>query len=563
MTKLWKKINDLKIRNKLMLIYAVIGFLPVICLFLICYGRMRAMLYQREENSIRGHMTQAVAELEGKLAVYDNLSDYIAFSQQLARIAGFEYGSVYDMYEQISNQLDPMLQSLRYFHDELLQVTIYSENCTVRHDTSLAALSEVEREVWFDEAMESADVLWYVDEEQKTAVSVRRMPLLERMGTRGLLYILIDYDALFSPFERLPGDDFCLEIYSASGDLLFAKGEMDTGEKDKVSFSESCSLGWEVRYEKPRAAFDKAVSPMGELVFLTAVLCVLGAAAIFFFVSFFVTRRIEALTGQVRQVEEGNLEIRGNDDCRDEIGVLFRGFCSMLSRIRLLIDEVYGSRLAQKEYEMKALQNQINPHFLYNTLSMINWKAIEAGQKDISRVTLALSAFYRTSLNKGKNVLTLREELTNVKSYLEIQQMMHDNSFDVRIDVEEGIFSCESLNLILQPLVENAIEHGIDPMEDRRGEIVITGRRRPPTDSAEACIVLTVQDNGLGMDQEKADRIVTEESKGYGVRNVNERIRLYYGPEYALQIKSVPGNGTVCTLLFPERVVKTIQKNKT
>ena len=176
---------------------------------------------------------------------------------------------------------------------------------------------------------------------------------------------------------------------------------------------------------------------------------------------------------------------------------------------------------------MKALQAQINPHFLYNTLSLINWKAIEADAEDISKITLALSTFYRTSLNKGKNVMSLSDELRNMRSYLDIQLMMHDYEFDVEFDVDESIGQYQSLNLMLQPLIENAIAHGIDVKTDGRGKLTITGKEDGDL------IVLTVADNGVGMSDEQAARILTEESKGYGVRNVNERIKLYYGEQYS------------------------------
>jgi two-component system sensor histidine kinase YesM len=196
---------------------------------------------------------------------------------------------------------------------------------------------------------------------------------------------------------------------------------------------------------------------------------------------------------------------------------------------------------------MRALQAQINPHFLYNSLSLINWKAIEAGKEDISKLTLALSSFYRTSLNRGNNILTIERELENMESYLKIQSCMHDDSFDVILDVDEDIYPYETLNLILQPLVENSIEHGIDLLEDRKGYIKIIGRMD------EEKIYLIVEDNGIGIEPEVLASILEFKTRGYGVRNVNERITLYYGEEYRLQIESEVGKGTRSTITIPKR----------
>lgn len=236
---------------------------------------------------------------------------------------------------------------------------------------------------------------------------------------------------------------------------------------------------------------------------------------------------------------------------------------------------------------MQALRAQINPHFLYNSLSLINWKAIESGQEDISRITLELSNYYRTSLNKGRNTLTLEQELSNVRSYLQIQQLMHDGDFDVEIDVAAEILQYESLNLILQPLVENAIDHGIDLKTEGRGRITIRGwqepaqkpfthrtdmesdtqsetksgtesRREPDVESGtDYLVVLTVSDNGVGMDKQTAADFLTVQSGGYGARNVNERLKLYYGDQYPLKVDSKQGEGTTITITFPARVYTT------
>ena len=242
------------------------------------------------------------------------------------------------------------------------------------------------------------------------------------------------------------------------------------------------------------------------------------------------------------------MTIRVTSDAADEIGGLIRGFGSMIDKINYLINEVYEGKLLQKQYEMRALQAQINPHFLYNSLSLINWKALEAGKDDISKLTLALSSFYRTSLNRGNNVLTIRQELENMKSYLEIQSCMHDDSFDVILDIQEDILNYQTLNLLLQPLIENAIEHGIDLLEDRKGVIKITGRMD------EERIYLYVEDNGVGIEPELLSSILEFKTRGYGVRNVNERIKLFYGEEYKLQIESSEGQGTRSTITIPKGV---------
>ena len=173
--------------------------------------------------------------------------------------------------------------------------------------------------------------------------------------------------------------------------------------------------------------------------------------------------------------------------------------------------------------------------------------ALETDQEDISKITLSLSTFYRTALNKGKNILRVRDEIKNMRSYLDIQLMMHDHEFDVDVEIDECILDYNILNLILQPLIENAIDHGIDLKTNGRGGIKIIGKKQNDE------IVLIVSDNGVGMSKEQAESILTNKSNGYGVKNVNERIKLYYGEQYQLKIESEIGIGTKVKVTIPIR----------
>ena len=182
---------------------------------------------------------------------------------------------------------------------------------------------------------------------------------------------------------------------------------------------------------------------------------------------------------------------------------------------------------------MKALQAQINPHFLYNSLSLINWKAIMAGQEEISQMAQLLSTFYRTTLNKGKNITTVKGEWDNTCSYVQIQNLMHSGKMRVETRIDPEMLEYEMLNLLLQPLVENSIYHGI---REKEGELIFT-----------------VEDNGCGMEENVLKNILAADVGGYGVQNVQHRIQLYYGPEYGLSYESKINEGTRALLRIPAR----------
>ena len=221
---------------------------------------------------------------------------------------------------------------------------------------------------------------------------------------------------------------------------------------------ESPVTGWTTYIYEPRKMMFNSTSSITAMIIVAVVVALLGLAASITATSGFITKRIRKLQTSMAKVEQGDFDAVIRTEDKDEIGELIQGFNEMTTQTKNLITQVYEGRISQKESEMKALRAQINPHFLYNSLSLINWKAIEYEQDDISRITLELSNYYRTSLNKGKNTLMLEQEVSNVRSYIEIQQVMHDNSFDVDIDISSDILKAESLNLILQPLVENAID---------------------------------------------------------------------------------------------------------
>ena len=225
--------------------------------------------------------------------------------------------------------------------------------------------------------------------------------------------------------------------------------------------------------------------------------------------------------------------------------MLVRTFTRMMDEINKLISQVYEAKIKLQKTEMKALQAQINPHFLYNSLSIINWKALEADNEEISRITLALSTYYRTSLNKGETMTIAANEIRNIDAYLQIQLIMHDNSFQVIKEIQEDALSYSVPKLILQPLVENAIEHGLDVSEKEEKWLKISVCKEKDA------LIMAVEDNGMGMSEEQAKSIITYRSKGYGVRNVNDRITLLYGEEYHLRVKSRQGEGCRIEIVIP------------
>lgn len=575
MKKLLHWFNGIKLRYKLAIFYSLFCFLPVMLLFWLSFLQMRSIIDDKGKMNLQSYLQQSVSSMDRTLDGYNSLSDYIAFDRTLAEVFSMEYGTPYEQYEQLTQKVDPILRTASYFHGGMQQITIYTDNGMVKHDTTVAPVSEIEETDWYQKTLEHPGLNWFANYQEETLFSARKLAFSGAREGVNILYMDVDYQKLFTPYAETLISECGLYITDQDGKLVFEESrfsgknqnydltysefleQRDRGSTDYIILCEqSNTTGWTVWLYQPVGLAGEAMRPIGVMAGVTILICIFAAVLAYFITSGMVSSRIERLTHFMQEVQEGSMDMQMESDDRDEIGMLYRGFGSMMKRIRTLINEVYLSKITQKEAELKALQAQINPHFLYNTLSLINWKALAAGEEDISRMTLALSTFYRAALNRGRNVLQVETELSNTRAYLEIQSMLHDGDFDYEIEAQTEILQCESLNLILQPLVENAIHHGIEEKTDGRGKITVRGWKE------DNCVWFMVEDNGVGMEQEVADKILTMESKGYGVRNVDERIRLCYGEKYAMKVESVVGKGTKMTIHFPARRLTNIQKSQ-
>lgn len=559
-------LNNMKLNRKLFLIYIVIGVIPIMLMMFSSINLMTSILRDNEQKSTQVNLNQVAYSVDSKLIAYNSLSDYIVYNDTIAKILTSDYEDMYELYTQIVSVIKPQLETAKYFGDSVKRVTIYADVKKVKYDDFLIPLSEIKKEEWYKEMYQNVSAHWYVNEQEKSVFCVRRMAKMRTQKKMGVLYVEIDYEKLFELLSYNMVQNYGIFVTDENGQSIYSDGEFQEGyEKYELTYDEFLSIKenvddsdytvlyadleeapWRIWLYQPDETIVNDTKPIKTLVYIVVFIAAITLLLGLMWVSRFITRRISYLKKGMEAAEEGDFSIRLEAEDKDEIGEVIRGYNTLLGKIQTLIEEVYESEIAQKKYEMRALQSQINPHFLYNSLSLINWKAIECENKDISDITLSLSNFYRTSLNKGKNTLSLEKEISNVRSYIDIQLIMHDQDFDVEYDIDDTILKYETLNLILQPIVENAIEHGIDVKTDgERGKIKIEAFRE------EEKIYIRITDNGVGMDDEKAQSILSQNSKGYGIRNVNQRIQLYYGQEYSLNIKSKINEGTCITVCIP------------
>lgn len=302
-------------------------------------------------------------------------------------------------------------------------------------------------------------------------------------------------------------------------------------------------------------SMDEVMSSVNTIVYILFT-CVIISLVLVVIVSFkfsrTLTNPIFKLKRLMKQAESGDLTVRFNFEHNDEIGELGQSFNHMIARIDQLIQMVYVEQENKRTAEMKSLQEQIKPHFLYNTLDTISWMARDYDAEDIVRLVDALTNMFRIGLSHGKDIITVKEEITHVSNYLYIQKIRYKDKLNYVIHVDESLYAIEVPKLILQPLVENAIYHGV---KAKRGGGTITITGVPEGEN----LVFTVQDNGAGMPQEKveelnrrmSERSVLDEKKSFGLFYIRERIQLCYGKGYGVHVESTLGEGTRVTITLP------------
>lgn len=283
---------------------------------------------------------------------------------------------------------------------------------------------------------------------------------------------------------------------------------------------------------------------------LGAIFVVITSASIY--------RPISILKSAMQKAREGNLDVRIIEERRDEFKQLYDSFNSMIETINNLINELYEKKLLATEAELKALQSNINPHFLYNIFETMIWMIELGNTEDLKKMVIALSKFYRLVLSEGRDIITVKEAAEQIENYITVQKIRYKDMLNVDIDIDPQIFNYKMLNMLLQPIVENSIVHGIQG-KSGSGNIKIQGKAENV--EGKKLMVFTIEDDGIGIQKERLEEIKnslenynkSQDGKDgyYALKNINQRIKLHYGSEYGIDIKSVYGQGTRVVLAIP------------
>lgn len=568
MNRLFRFFRDSGLRRKLILSYAIMIIIPILTLGIYSYISAKGYLKNQLLEGMNYTVNQAALSLDQKMIKIGDFMDFMAFNPIVKKIAGNELPDLLSYTKELNENIEPTLWYYMNINQELREVIFYSDYRNNQIGNFIYPSHDVQDNEWYKQAKSSRNTQWHY--ENDVLYAVHNIQKSDNVTFAGALYVRIDDELLFENLDQVYQGRYGILIGKPDGGIVYAGQEANAlsqtdihqitnepggafrmqGKDYLLTKSILPHSGWTFYYYVPTAGIAVNTKSILEATGTIIILCLILLMFMIWLFSRTLVRPILKLRQKIELVEKGDFDIPILSDAKDEIGGLTRSFAQMVKKTRELIQEVYQARLQEKEAELKALQAQINPHFLYNTLSIINWRAIQLGAKDISRVANGLSRFYRTSLNKGNHLTRMRDEIQNIQAYIDIQLLMHEEEFEVIYDIPEQAEYYETINFILQPIVENAIVHGLDEREEEGvGRLLI----RVECDEASELVHILIQDNGKGMDKEQMNGWAQTQVGGYGLRNVHERIQLYYGEEYGISIESELGVGTKVTVKLPLR----------
>lgn len=564
---------------KLMVSYSVFIIVPAVLVGYLSNSVFVSSIRAQTQMNIRGTLQQMVDNIQYQMADIKRISDLLYYDEAMTdHLRHYEQGWI--SFEKTTKHLQPKFRSLMDATDQPFWLSVYLHNDT---------LPEIYRDYQGTDPLQSdgrlydwyhirriADKDWYrsfpeeeygvtmrwqriEDDDRYGRISLlRRMIEIDRLRIKevGFIRISVKLSHLFQSVDfRKIGDGAALLVTDEQGRVVIRSGEraLPIGEiwnpaeaSDSLVIRETIpGLDWHLHALVPKNITDRDTRKVGMITLLICLACIIVLIVAGLWVSRYFSRRIRKIVGVLNAFREGDFFKRIAFKGNDEFQLIAAALNEVGEKTQRLIDEVYVTNLRKTEAELESLQAQINPHFLYNTLSSIS-RLAKFGEVDkLHRMVRSLAAFYRLSLNEGRKMIPIAKELEQAQAYVDIQKIKYGDRLSVRFDVKADVYPYDTVKLILQPLIENVLKHG---WVGDRIHIRICAEKQ------EDRILLKVIDDGVGMTRDRLREISKNdgvEGAGYGLRNVDERIKLHYGSDFGVRIYSRPGIGTAACIVIP------------
>lgn len=519
----------------------------------------------------------------------DQLTDQIKYSldtyvKNMMNISNTLYYKIIKNENISNNNFASQMQVVQMTNSDIASLAIFRSNGELVSNSKYLPAKEnlnVYQEEWFKQALDTPENVHFstphrqdlFQEYSPWVVSLSRAVSLNQDGRiiQGVLLVDMNLTGIEN-ICKMSARENTGDIYIASptGELIYGEENSRNGYaiqdvsklKDGVSILEGEEsiltvktvgyTGWKIigiwHLDKILFKFNDLSNFLIGIVAIGIGMCVLGTL----YISSKLSSPLYKLQKSMKMVEEGIFDIQIDENGEYIVSELSKTFNKMVNRIQGLMGEILKEQEGKRKKELEALQAQINPHFLYNTLDAIIWLAEDERTEEAVQMITALSRFFRIGISSGRNIITVREEVEHAKNYLDIQKIRYKNRFTYEIEVDEDLLNVQTIKIILQPIIENALYHGIEYIY-HEGKIMIEVYKK------EDRLIYEVKDNGVGMTEETRQKLllgsddIQTKGSGVGVKNVNERIKLYYGEAYGMRVESELDEGTIIYLELPLR----------
>lgn len=578
------------IQSNISLAFSILILAAILLTSLASYQVSVAAVERNSKGYIEEIMKQVNLNIQSYVDNMENISQLALTNKDVKYYISNNSFISAENHRTYEKQISDLFQAILYTRKDIASIMVFGYNGRLVSDRRITSLNpniQLEEQEWYQAAkaaggqsvVSSPHEQNVLDNEHRWVVSLSRelkstdgvtaegVLLVDlnlsvindickaiNLGSKGYLFI-VDNDGriVYHPQQELINHqqqtEHIAEVLQASNGDSF---DVMKGNEKLIYSVQDTNFGWRIAGV---AYADDLITSKSDLrnsiIFYS--LCGLAITLLISIgLSHRLSKPIKVLQLDMKQVERGNFDIQTEIGQMNEIGQLGRSFNLMVSRTKSLMEETLLNEESKRKNELLLLQSQINPHFLYNTLDSIVWMAEQKQSEEVVVMTSALAKLFRAGITKDQELVPIRVELEHITSYLLIQKIRYNDELNYEIDIEDAIMEYKTLKILLQPIVENAIYHGIRSMygmED--GRITIIGRQLGDR------IIFKVQDNGQGMTQEQLETILASHkqdnrNRGIGIRNVNERIKLYFGYEYGIQIQSELEEGTCVTIVIPK-----------
>ncbi|MDO4340062.1 MAG: sensor histidine kinase [Eubacteriales bacterium] len=589
-------IRNMKIHNKMMICFLAVCLIPVTAVGTLVYNFSARNLEEASMEFVSIFNSQIVSNLNNFLDEYDRVTKSILADEKMITSLGSENDSLSSRIDQQIYLRKVMMRMVAMKPDieGIAMVTRYGDFYQFNQENASMDWEKMTEQSWYQDILECEETLYiteahdcsYYDRQQDRIVVTIARKIYDYAG-KYIGMVLLHLDS--SELVELNNDfllarnnyNIMINVINKNNGILYdsrvSSGQItwqqivekksplhDKDTEDYIVMSNETERGYlKVNAIIPRSRLLMKIEKIQYVTVIGLVVCAGLAAAISWLLSRTLSKPMKDLQKSMKQVEKGNYQVMLQGESEDEMGCLIRSYNNMVRQIKVLIEDVYLAEIKQRNAEYLALQTQINPHMLYNTLESIRMKALMQGADETAEMIKTLSRMFRMALDRKKSVCTIQDEIEYTKTYVQLLNIRYKDRVSLRIDIPEEIRSHSIISLVFQPIVENCIEHGF---RNRRSSlhVVIRGEFTQEQD-----VRLEIRDDGCGMSPERLAEInaritlndqkeisATDNSEkkktSIGLKNIAERIYLHYGQQGSLKIVSSDEQGTMVEIRIPQ-----------